>query len=388
MDMQFGADGAFYLLTYGDGFFAINPDAGMYRWEYVKGQRAPKAVLTADKTDGPLPLTVQVLQRRLAATPIRATRSASSGTSATASPISTEPNPTHIYTKAGRYTAILTVIDSTGKTDVDERRSSRSGNTAPTVDGHSADRRRPVRLRRQRSRSRSRSPIRRTPSINCNDVTVTFVLGHDTHGHAEAEHDRLPGLPADRRRATSSHGGNVFGVISATYTDKGGRAPRGGSAADDDQPDPDPPEAPGGRVRRQPVRHDHGDQHRRRPAGAGVHRGSLAAGDWIQLNGPFNLFQIDIDHVPRRRRAPAGRTAGSPLAAIEIRQDSITGPIVATANLTSTGGTGDVWTTARRSRSRLTGQARAVPRVPRRSRAARRAATCSTSTGPSSAATA
>ena len=40
MDMQFGADGDFYLLTYGDGFFNINPDAGLYKWEYVKGQRA------------------------------------------------------------------------------------------------------------------------------------------------------------------------------------------------------------------------------------------------------------------------------------------------------------------------------------------------------------
>ena len=58
MDMQWGADGSFYLLTYGDGFFNINADAGMYRWEYVKGQRAPKAVLTTDRTDGPLPLTV------------------------------------------------------------------------------------------------------------------------------------------------------------------------------------------------------------------------------------------------------------------------------------------------------------------------------------------
>ena len=44
-DLQFGDDGALHLLTYGDGFFAINPDAGMYKWEYVKGQRAPKAVI-------------------------------------------------------------------------------------------------------------------------------------------------------------------------------------------------------------------------------------------------------------------------------------------------------------------------------------------------------
>ena len=66
--MQFGADGSLYLLTYGDGFFNINPDAGMYRWDYVKGQRAPKAVLTTDKTDGRAAADGQVqrlgLQRR------------------------------------------------------------------------------------------------------------------------------------------------------------------------------------------------------------------------------------------------------------------------------------------------------------------------------------
>ena len=43
MDLQFGADGNFYLLTYGDGFFAANADAGMYRWEYTKGPQAPRA---------------------------------------------------------------------------------------------------------------------------------------------------------------------------------------------------------------------------------------------------------------------------------------------------------------------------------------------------------
>ena len=41
MDMQLGSDGDFYLLTYGDGFFAANADAGMYKWEYVKGHARP-----------------------------------------------------------------------------------------------------------------------------------------------------------------------------------------------------------------------------------------------------------------------------------------------------------------------------------------------------------
>ena len=96
MDMQWGSDGDFYLLTYGDGFFAINADAGMYKWQYVKGTRAPVAVLTTDRTDGPLPLTVSS-RAPARATPTRPTRSRSSGTSATARrtrSTRTRPTPT------------------------------------------------------------------------------------------------------------------------------------------------------------------------------------------------------------------------------------------------------------------------------------------------------
>ena len=66
MDMQFGADGAFYLLTYGDGFFNVNADAGMYKWEYVKGQRAPRAVLHDQPDRRPRAADGQLLQRGLA----------------------------------------------------------------------------------------------------------------------------------------------------------------------------------------------------------------------------------------------------------------------------------------------------------------------------------
>src|SRR5881397_2781459 len=58
-------------------------------------------------------------------------------------------------------------------------------------------------------------------AIVCAEVQVTFVLGHDTHGHAEASttgcSGTLPTLAED-----VAHGGNVFGVISASYTDHGG----------------------------------------------------------------------------------------------------------------------------------------------------------------------
>ena len=147
MDMQLGADGSFYLLTYGDGFFNINADAGMYRWDYVKGQRAPKAVLTADRTDGPTPLTVNFSSAgSLDEDPgdsIRYEWDFGDG-----SAHSTEANPTHTYTKAGRYTAVLTVTDSSGK------KTSTStvitvGNTSPTVVVDSAAGGWHVRLRRQ-----------------------------------------------------------------------------------------------------------------------------------------------------------------------------------------------------------------------------------------------
>ena len=59
------------------------------------------------------------------------------------------------------------------------------------------------------------------PSINCNDVQVTFVLGHDTHGHAEQSATGCTGF-LQTIAGDVSHGGNVFGVISAHYTDKGG----------------------------------------------------------------------------------------------------------------------------------------------------------------------
>ncbi len=131
-DMQFGADGAFYLLTYGDGFFAANADAGMYKWEYVKGQRAPNAVLNADKTDGPAPLTVNFTSTgTVDADPGDALTYAWDFTN-DGTVDATTPNASHTYTANGVYTAKLTVKDSSGNQDV-KTTVITVGNTSPTI---------------------------------------------------------------------------------------------------------------------------------------------------------------------------------------------------------------------------------------------------------------
>jgi hypothetical protein len=172
------------------------------------------------------------------------------------------------------------------------------------------------------------------PTISCNDVTVTFVLGHDSHGHAEQSNTGCVGF-LQTLADDASHGGNVFGVISASYTDKGGS---GGAA----QPLTTTTQVQT-RQKHQEVENVAAQSGTNTatttdPSGGGSHRGSLTSGDWLQLNGPFNLHQIDTITF-RVADAAGGRTAGSPLAAVEVRQDSITGPIVTTANLLSTGGT-------------------------------------------------
>jgi PKD repeat protein len=333
MDMQFGSDGAFYLLTYGDGFFNINADAGMYKWEYAKGQRAPKAVLTADKTDGPAPLTVNFssagsLDEDPAET-IRFEWDFGDG-----SPLSIEANPTHTYTTPGRYTAILRVIDSSGKVTATSTPIT-VGNTSPTITINT-----PVAGGTFAFGDRIPFVVTVTDPedrvIDCDDVQVTFVLGHDSHGHAE---DTVTGCSGSLSTIADdvSHGGNVFGVINVRYTDRGGSA---GQA---------PPLTTVGetqiRQRKQEVEHavtqSGTNTAPTSDIGGGLHRGSLAPGDWIRLNGPFNL--VNIDSLTFRVADTAeGRTAGSPLAAVELRTGSQTGPLVGTYNLTSTGGT-TVW---------------------------------------------
>ena len=333
-DMQFGADGAFYLLTYGDGFFAANADAGMYKWEYVKGQRAPNAVLNTNRTDGAAPLTVQFN---------------SDGT--------TDADPGDALTYAWDF-------DSNGTVDA----------TTPSADAHLHDQRRlhgeadreglqrqPGRQDHRRSRSatrRRRSPSRcrptatsssgataipyrvvvtdpEDPSIDCSKVKATFVLIHDQHGHGEDEKLGCSGW-LDSLGEDASHGGYIAGGISVTYTDNGGAGAT-------------PPlttiKQHVVQIRRQQVEYaqqESGTTVVGVPAGetdpgGGQVRSSLDPGDWIALNRSYNLANMDKKITFRFGGGSATNPAGDDRAAVEIRTGSQTGPIVQTVTLKSTG---------------------------------------------------
>jgi cytochrome c len=60
IDMDFGPDGDLYILEYGNGYFADNPEAQLVKIEYNGGNRKPVVQVHADKRGGAVPFKVQL----------------------------------------------------------------------------------------------------------------------------------------------------------------------------------------------------------------------------------------------------------------------------------------------------------------------------------------
>jgi PKD repeat protein/type 1 glutamine amidotransferase len=330
MDTQFGADGNFYMLTYGDGFFTANPDAGLYRFEYVAGPQRPQAVLNATPTSGTAPLAVHFSSA--------GSRDPDEGDSirfewdfdGNGTVDSIDPEPTHTYTANGVYTARLTVNDASGKSDVKTIRIT-VGNTAPEVtinvpaDGDFFEWGQTI-------------PFSITVvdpedgAIDCSRVEVSLVLVHDSHGHGESTVTGCTGtLPTSADLA--NHGGYLAAGVSVSYTDEGG----GG------QPALSTTAQHVVQTRRQQPEFSQDARGLTFPAvnvaepdpGGGQVAASIDNGDYVSLNNRYSFANMDKAITFRFAQATA---AGATRGLVDVRLDSATGPVVATCTLVSTGG--------------------------------------------------
>ncbi|MBA2945651.1 PQQ-dependent sugar dehydrogenase [Streptomyces himalayensis] len=223
MDMEFGPDGALYVLEYGDGYFRENPDAQLARIDYVgpDGNHSPAPVLSADQTNGKAPLTVAFSSE--------GTKDADGDRllyewhfDADGTVDSREANPTFTYKENGVYHATLKVTDIGGP---ERGRSAATsveivvGNEAPVVDLV-----KPVEGQPFRFGDAVQFEVRVTDDqpVDCARVQVTYVLGHDQHGHPQTTARGCTGtiqttVPSGHDPAQD----NLTAVFVASYTDPG-----------------------------------------------------------------------------------------------------------------------------------------------------------------------
>ncbi|MFC0505825.1 PQQ-dependent sugar dehydrogenase [Micromonospora costi] len=214
MDMEFGPDGALYVLEYGDGYFAENPDAQLSRIDFVRGNRTPIPQISADPTAGQAPLTV---------------RFSSEGTvdpdgdrlryawdfNADGSVDSTDPNPTWTYQQNGLYQPTVKVTDSTGRSAA-ATLPLLIGPRAPVVEFVT-----PVTGQPFEFGQTVAFEVKVTDDlpVDCSRVRVTYILGHDEHGHPLSSASGCTGTITTF--LDGGHGGadNLRAVFVAEYTD-------------------------------------------------------------------------------------------------------------------------------------------------------------------------
>ena len=109
MDAKFGPDGALYMLDYGSGFFTLDNNQKLIKISYTGGPATPAPVASNVAVQNK-PLTYSFNGSKSGGVSWK--WEFGDGT------ISTEANPTHVYTRTGAFTAKLTTTYADGETDV------------------------------------------------------------------------------------------------------------------------------------------------------------------------------------------------------------------------------------------------------------------------------
>ena len=155
-------------------------------------------------------------------------------------------------------------------------------------------------------------------TINCARVSLTYALGHDSHGHQITSKTGCSGtmtIPVDGEHDAAA---NIFGLFDAAYTDNGGLTSHS--------------------VKTLQPRHRQGEHFSamsgiqiatHAPAEGGRTAGFIDNNDWISFT-PYNLTGA-TQFTARVASAGAGGT-------IEVRAGSPTGTLMGTATVANTGG--------------------------------------------------
>ncbi|GAB3457218.1 ThuA domain-containing protein [Actinophytocola sediminis] len=316
MDMKFGPDGALYMVEWGGGYGRDNPDSGVYRIDYTRGDRRPAAHGAATPSSGPAPLEVAFSSEGSAdpeGEQVSYAWNFGDGTT------STEANPTHVFTANGVYNVQLTVSDPGGKTGISNV-SVTVGNTAPAVELAS-----PVHGGffdfgdQVAFDATITDPEEQT---DCDSAILRVSLGHDAHDHLIDTINACEGEFATQHDEGHADA-NVFYTAESSYTDGGanGQPALTGRDLAVLQPKHKQAEyhssASGVTVQDDPA------------AQAGKRVGEVSDGDWIAFT-PVNLHQID---------GIAARVHGSSAGgSIELRAGAPDGALVATIPVPQTGG--------------------------------------------------
>ncbi|PSL02756.1 glucose/arabinose dehydrogenase [Haloactinopolyspora alba] len=227
-DMEFGPDGAMYLIEWGIDFnYAgenVNPDSGLYKINYAEGARTPVANAEADRDSGPAPLEVAFTgDGSHDPDGDELTYAWDFGDGATSDVV----NPTHTFSEPGEYTVQLTVTDPSGRSS-SSNLTITAGNSRPEVtieapaDGQvfTWGDEIPYRV------SVTDAEDGTGGEIDCSRVTVQQGLFHDeggnAHVHPGTSQTGCEGVIATQPDAEHGEGADVTALITASYTDLGG----------------------------------------------------------------------------------------------------------------------------------------------------------------------
>ncbi len=325
IDMDFGPDGAMYIIEWGTGFGGGNEDARIIKIDYVENlaNRTPFAIASASVTSGPAPLEVDFFGSD-SRDPDNDVLTYSWDFDEDGEEDANTANASFTYNDTGAFIATLTVTDPDSAFAIAQVNIV-VGNTGPTVsidlplnggfyeDGDYVEYEVSVTDPEDGSIG---------DGIECNDVVVEPSIGHDDHDHGEGERNGCFG-----EFLTVPHGDgpdNVFYVLSADYTDGGGAvgSPITGSATI----------ILNQKLKQAQHAHEFFDLQTESTGdfmGGGLNVGFVNHGSYLRF-GPMNFENIEYFTARYATQQNPAR--------IELRLDSPTGELIASTQTSLTGG--------------------------------------------------